>query len=636
MAQPTSNGTTDLDACVTAIAVTPPNAIDTTPPERPPSMIKNPVRLDFADIKYSVKVGKDEMKMILGGVSGGVKPGEMMCILGPSGSGKTSLVHVISKKFTTGSKRTVEGTVLCNGQELTASQFQRIAGLVTQEDIFNAALTVQETIKFAAALKLPAVQRQERINKVVGDLQLEKCIKTYVGDDSNPYLKGISGGEKRRLAIAVEILDPNLSVLLLDEPTSGLDAAAALNVTNLLRVLADSGITVAASMHQPRNSIMQRFNKLMVMASGRSVYTGGLSDYLPYLETELQCEVPAHESPYDLFLDVLNPLIGLSGTTMKALPQDCENPAEILAEIFDRSSLGKAVKNDPPVASDGGFEGNWSTGWISKFWIILHRTFLIKMRDPIVLATQLSSGVMLGVIFGVLYWQVYGKALEYVVLDAQMGVTMTVIMAVFLPYDVTLTFPLERKIFLRERKAGLYRTSTFFCARILADMPMHICAGAIMALIVYPMAGLQGGLHYFVLINVVGVLLGASLMQMVGALARSFEEANILMMMILMLSMVMSTGFVRDPPSFLLWLREISVMGITADVAMYWEFRDIDEKFGTADEVLSQYAVRVRDSDDVGTSFLILAAIYVVARFITFIAVKFIHTGRDFKENLRD
>merc|ERR1719444_455199 len=164
----------------------------------------------------------------------------------------------------------------------------------------------------------------------------------------------------------------------------------------------------------------------------------------------------------------------------------------------------------------------------------------------------------MGLIFGALYWKCYDREEEYVILDTQMAVTMVVIMSVFLPYDVTLTFPKERKIFLRERKAGLYCSLEFFIARITADMPMHIVAAIIMSAIIYPMAGLTQGIHVFALVNISGILVGAALMQLVGALSRSFEEANLLMMLIMMLTMVMTSGFVREVPGWLEWLREIS------------------------------------------------------------------------------
>jgi ABC-type multidrug transport system ATPase subunit len=78
------------------------------------------------------------------------------------------------------------------------------------------------------------------------------------------------------------MLDPNISVLVLDEPTSGLDAAAALNVCNVLRALADSAITIATSLHQPRSSIMALFDQLMILAAGRRIFYSGVANYLPY------------------------------------------------------------------------------------------------------------------------------------------------------------------------------------------------------------------------------------------------------------------------------------------------------------------------------------------------------------------
>merc|ERR1719265_2954145 len=363
----------------------------------------------------------------------------MMCILGPTGSGKTSLIHIVARKIASSASKTVQGTLRYNKAELSASQFQRISGLVTQEDVFNAALTVQETLRFAAKLKL-ASNHQGRVNEVVKLLQLEKCTGTYVGDDSNPYMKGISGGEKRRLAIAMEILDPDISVLVLDEPTSGLDAAAALNVANLLRSLADSGIAIMGTLHQPRSTIVELFDSLMILADGRRVYHGPLPQYVPYLETDLQCELPKHENPYDFLLDVLNPLIREQlSAAVGALPKDAENAAEVLAAVFDKSSLRRSVDGLDALPAGGATaeelmkSRKLGVGWCGKFLTILHRTFLIKMRDPMVLMTQISTAIMMGLIFGLLYWKSYDKQVEFAILDTQMACTMGTLMVVWLP-----------------------------------------------------------------------------------------------------------------------------------------------------------------------------------------------------------
>eukprot|EP00933_Yihiella_yeosuensis_P072957 TRINITY_DN8150_c3_g1_i1.p1 TRINITY_DN8150_c3_g1~~TRINITY_DN8150_c3_g1_i1.p1 ORF type:complete len:659 (+),score=96.58 TRINITY_DN8150_c3_g1_i1:111-1979(+) len=610
------------------------------------------VNLSFTDVTYDVNL-KEGVKPILKGVSGYTHAGEMLCVLGPSGGGKTSLIQILAKRISNGDFHKVGGKVLCNGQELTSSQFQRIAGLVTQEDVFNAVLTVQETLMFTARLKLKSKDQRSQVDRVVSMLQLEKCLKTYVGDDMT---KGISGGEKRRLAIASEILDPEISVLILDEPTSGLDAAAALNVSNVLRSLADSGMSIISTLHQPRSRLMSRFDQLMVLAAGRPVFYGGLKDYVPYLEQEVLCQVPQHESPYDIFLDGLNPAIGLpEGTTMGVFtksdndPESPESPdaqqvaadiAEKLAGIFQNSQLlqkmrqlhseldGKASADDLQSAKPRNV-GNLKAGLT-----IFMRTFIIKLRDPMVMATQVSTSLMVGVIFGILYWQTYDKEDGFALLDTQMAVTMTVLMSIWLPFDVTLTFPKERQIFLRERKTGMYTTSVFFVARILADMPMHIVAASIMAAIVYPMIGLKMGFGVFLVLNIASVLVGASMMQMIGAISNSFEMANLLMMLVMIMSMMMSTTFVRVVPDWLDWMREISVIGLFGDLAIYLEFKELPSSYGQPEAVLRQYNAQIRDDDAMMSALWILLAIFLVSRFFTFLAVKFLFTGRSMKENL--
>lgn len=406
-------------------------------------------------------------------------------------------------------------------------------------------------------------------------------------------------------------------------------------------MLADQHMAVVATLHQPRGTIVSKFDRLMVLADGLRVFYGDLDTYIPYLEADLLCDVPKHENPYDFLLDALNPLIReQSKVPIRSISDDCEKASQPLADIYAKSSLRSRIDALASTHS-GGLEDlmkgrRQGVGWCAKVVTIFHRTFLIKMRDPMVLATQISTAIMLGVIFGLMYWQAYDKEKQFVILDTQMVCVMTTMMCVWLPYDVTLTFPKERQIFLRERKAGLYPTSAFYVARIAADMPMHIFSAALFACIIYPMAGLRQNLLLFILVNVIAVLVGAAMMQMIGALSKTFEEANILMMLIMMLSMVMSTGFTRQVPDFLLWMREISVMGLVADLAIYFEFKDVDPYFGTPEHVLADYGARIRSDDDVATAMYILLAIYLVARVIAFAAVKYIHTGRSCSENTAD
>ena len=611
--------------------------------------------MSFSNIHYSVSVKKDDsssekiMKPILRNVNGSLKGGEMMCVLGPSGSGKTSLVQIVAGaiKSTNSGTHSVSGCILVDGENLTPTAFRRISGFVTQEDVFEGCLTVEETIGFKASLMLGnmnASDRKQRLEEVIASLQLQSCRSTYIGDDANPYMKGISGGEKRRLAIAIEILDSSKSILLADEATSGLDAASAQAVVNLLRTFADEGMTVLATLHQPRTSIMSKFDTVMVMAKGRAVYYGKVDDYTRYLTENLQIEIPVHDSPYDLLLDVMNPAIAEATSNsdrIKTLsPNDDGDICEIMADIlYDKMGWSKDIDGHASFELNKGDSGNSITAlrWLQVTGILFHRTAIIKLRDPICLMTQLASAILMGVIYGALYIRVYDKSsISFSILDAQMCIVMSVLMAVWLPYDVTLTFPKERRVFLRERKAGLYTTSAFFIARITADMPGHILSAIIMAIIVWSMADLNIGLGAFILIMTYGILIGASIMQLIGAVARTFEEANIYMMIVLMMSMMLGTGFVRETPSYLKWARNISVMGITSDLAMYREFKHVPEKYGNAQSIYSEYGVLITNEKQQWNGVLILLYIWLISRFLCFLGVKFCFTGRTLAEDWRD
>jgi hypothetical protein len=212
-----------------------------------------------------------------------------------------------------------------------------------------------------------------------------------------------------------------------------------------------------------------------------------------------------------------------------------------------------------------------------------------------------------------------------------MCIVMVTMMAVWLPYDVTLTFPMERRIFLRERKAGLYNSSG-----VSADVPAHIISAVIMAIVVWSMAGLNMNIGAFILLNVYAIIIGASVMQTIGAVSRTFEEANIYMMIVLMMSMMLGTGFVREVPSFLTWARKISIMGLVADLVMYLEFREIPAKFGTPASVFDQYGVQITNETEMWAAVATLLYILIFCRILCYLCVKFMYTGRSFAEDMRD
>ena len=150
----------------------------------------------------------------------------------------------------------------------------KLQAYVTQEDVLLGTLTVKETVSYSAHLRLPTTMTKEEISSIVDgtiiEMGLQDCADRLIG---NWHLRGISGGEKKRLSIALEILTrPRL--LFLDEPTSGLDSASAFFVVQTLRNVARDGRTVISSIHQPSSEVFALFDDLFLLSGGETVYFG--------------------------------------------------------------------------------------------------------------------------------------------------------------------------------------------------------------------------------------------------------------------------------------------------------------------------------------------------------------------------
>jgi len=185
----------------------------------------------WKDLSYKIDVvSKDKetnkktitTRTILNSINGYAKAGECLAIMGSSGAGKTSLLNLLSGKIKNGTGRSVHGTINYNGKSLSPNEISDTIGFVMQADIFLSFMTPEETFKFAADLRYDKSEEEKRkvVDKIIKDMKLEKARNTIVGSQ---MVKGISGGEKKRVNIGFELIsDPQ--VLFLDEPTSGLDS----------------------------------------------------------------------------------------------------------------------------------------------------------------------------------------------------------------------------------------------------------------------------------------------------------------------------------------------------------------------------------------------------------------------------
>lgn len=149
---------------------------------------------------------------------------------------------------------------------------------MTQDDTLMTTLTVKEAIYYSAQLQLPdsmtKSEKLERANDAIKDMGLQGCVNTRIG---GWRVKGLSGGQKRRVSICIEILTrPRL--LFLDEPTSGLDSAASYHVmSRIIKLAKQDHRTIVASIHQPSSEVFELFHNLCLLSSGKLVYFGPAS-----------------------------------------------------------------------------------------------------------------------------------------------------------------------------------------------------------------------------------------------------------------------------------------------------------------------------------------------------------------------
>ncbi|CAM9989954.1 unnamed protein product, partial [Phaeothamnion confervicola] len=243
-------------------------------------------------------VAKGRNRVLLKEVSGQVVGG-FWAVMGPSGSGKSTLLNTLALRMDRGV--TISGDMRLNGRPYTNAELKLMSGYVMQDDLLNANLTCEETLLYTAKLRCPQdatdADRQQRVDAALKQMGLEHARHTIVG---SPLKKGVSGGERKRLCVALELLtEPRL--LFLDEPTSGLDSVTALSLCMSLKALTVR-CTVICTIHQPQSKIFNLFDNLILLKAGAIVYQGPTDQALAFFEANgFPC--PALTNPADHLLD---------------------------------------------------------------------------------------------------------------------------------------------------------------------------------------------------------------------------------------------------------------------------------------------------------------------------------------------
>ncbi|KAI0565719.1 ABC transporter-like protein [Gracilaria domingensis] len=354
---------------------------------------------------------KPNMRRILHAVSGQVRSGQVLAIMGASGSGKTTMLNMLSGRLKSSSKCTTGGHVYVNGQSRNFTTFPHIAKFVEQDDTtMFAELTVHEQILFAARLALssdvPEQRKQARVEKIIQELGLSKCRDTFIG---NELTRGVSGGERRRVAIGVELVtDPSL--IFLDEPTTGLDSFNALNVMSSLRHLAKNGRTIVTTIHQPRSSIFHLFDMLCLIAEGRTVYFGPAASVCEYFDG-LGFQCPPHFNVADYVIDVLSVDHRTEEREVKTVSRieyvSDHYRQNVEPDFLSNADAYQSAHSMQPTASMAKF-GN---GVFKEFTILVQRTSKLMRRERQINFTRLGQTLFFAILLG-LIWLNSGRDAE--------------------------------------------------------------------------------------------------------------------------------------------------------------------------------------------------------------------------------
>ncbi|KAJ3676924.1 hypothetical protein LUZ60_002648 [Juncus effusus] len=454
------------------------------------------VFLSWEDLWVSAADGKGGRVPILHGLNGFARPGEILAIMGPSGCGKSTLLDTLAGRLGSGVHQT--GDILINGRR------QKLAfgtsAYVTQDDVLMTTLTVKEVVYYSARLQLPdsmsLTEKKTRAEETIKEMGLTGSMDTRIGGWAH---KGISGGQKRRVSICMEILTrPEL--LFLDEPTSGLDSAASYHVMSRIAKLARrEGMTIVSAIHQPSSEVFELFHGLCLLAYGKTIYFGPADETSEFFRSNgFPC--PALRNPSDHFLRTINKDFDKDlDESERTKNTNTAEAIEILVNSYKSSSYAQNVVQQ--IAEICQVEGEpvkkgSQASFLTQALVLTKRSFVNMYRDLGYYWLRFAVYIALCLCDGTIFYNVghsYGSI--------QARGSMLMFIASFLTFMAIGGFPSfveDMKIFQRERLNGHYGVGSFVISSTLSAAPYLLMISVIPGAIAYYLVGLQRSIDHFV------------------------------------------------------------------------------------------------------------------------------------------
>ncbi|EXC09686.1 ABC transporter G family member 11 [Morus notabilis] len=486
--------------------------------------ISSGVCLTWEDLGVSVegkKSSSNRKKVILEGLTGYAEPGEVLAIMGPSGSGKSTLLDTLAGRLSSNAKQT--GEILINGRKETLAY--GTSAYVTQDDTLMTTLTVRETVYYSALLQLPdsmsRSEKKERAETTIREMGLQSSMDTRIGGWS---VKGLSGGQKRRVSICIEILTrPKL--LFLDEPTSGLDSAASYHVMSRIVKLA----------RRDGRTISRLFINQVVKFSSSSI----ISAFSPLFFASNGFPCPSLRNPSDHYLRTINKDFDADIEHGFGAKTSTEEAINILVKSYKSSETSEQVKRrvseicqrkGRALEKKGG-----QASFITQCVVLTKRSFVNMYRDLGYYWLRLAIYIALCLCVGTIFYDI-GKTYGSI----QARGSMLMFVAAFLTFMAIGGFPsfvedmklseLEEEtnkthIFGRERLNGHYGVAAFVVGNTYSSIPFLLLISLVPGAIAYYLVGLQKGFEhfaYFAVVLFMAMMLVESLMMIVASMVPDF------------------------------------------------------------------------------------------------------------------
>ncbi|CAI5758932.1 unnamed protein product [Candida verbasci] len=575
-----------------------------------------------ANTKTLVKKGED--KVLLDNVSATFLSNSVNVIMGPSGSGKTTLLNYLSNRLSKLSKYSHSGAIKINNvQQVTNKQLSKISAYVTQYDnslIDN--LTVRETLYYQAKLRLPLDEHYNIphiINNLIRQTGLVDCADTLIGSE---FVKGISGGEKRRVSIAIQLLSKP-KILFLDEPTSGLDSSTAATILELLSDLSrEDSTTIILTIHQPNEEMFKRFGNLLLLSrGGKVIYDGdsnGIINYLDKLGYQNNSENIA-----DYILDLLS---------QKLDEVELESQSRITSLIDNWKEFEKLpLSTSDEYINLPKYYYKQLPSYVT-FPTIFKRQLLTAYRSKYTVISRCGQTIFLSIIH-TLFFAPLPNSQDGI--SNRLGLVQDVLNLYYVGLVNNLTlYPFEKDLFYQEYKDGIYGVFEFSLSYLINELPTEIIPCFFFSALIVFVCGLpRNATMYFSMFASAFACLncGESLGIFINSCFNHLGVATNILSTLIILAIFQAGTMSLHMPHFFKAINYINPMkyavAICANLGFENQVFSCDEGaenclLGTGQDVLEYYGMKANVSLMIGGLFICLVAYRVVAIISLYIRVK--------------